>query len=624
MNDDVLNCNTRIIVMFKIKKSILFLIKSICEIINNSLLRLSFINLIIYCIFDLPKIYIKTLENYTLMNTKFYLLFTLLFFQSILAQNSEPVGNTPEAKVIDKQLNEIFKKSKTFVDPKYETELLRLKSESKKADYDWGVLRSGNYLTSIYLGMGEDQKTIDLANELKEVARNKKDLYGHISSIYRRNALALGYLGLRDESFKDFQKAIEYAKQIENHDKKMQLLSFAYENINVYYENRGKERAANDSMLVNYKKSLEMAKNISDRDDVVHIDQKYDLIAYMNMRLGLFYLEHELIKDYLPLAEKYLLDAQKIYENKEYDIDPANKAQTLNNLSRLYIAKKEYHKAIECAERALDYEKSHSYPMLRKNSYEFLLQAYLEINDTEKSKFYRDKYKALNDSLDYVKRGEANSTMSEMVTKVDMKHEENSKKQWLITGVLALMAGIIVAVMWRRRNKTLRKNYEQIIEKLKNPEFNTLENTSDDKDNNELITDEDEVQNDPSVNRNVISKETETRILKRLETFERSEKFLKKDLTVSMLSAQLNINSKYLSEIIKNNKSINFNGYINTLRINYIVHKLYTEPKFRTYKISYLAELSGYASPQVFVTAFKKITGVTPSYFLQNLEEDNI
>ncbi len=41
-------------------------------------------------------------------------------------------------------------------------------SESKKEGYDWGVLRSGHALTSVYLGEGEYKKTVDLVNELKK------------------------------------------------------------------------------------------------------------------------------------------------------------------------------------------------------------------------------------------------------------------------------------------------------------------------------------------------------------------------------------------------------------------------------------------------------------------------
>lgn len=553
----------------------------------------------------------------------FFILISLS--QHLLAQNTEPTGTTPQTKKIDKQLNDIAEKSKTFVDPKYETLLLKLKSDSEKEGYDWGVLRSGNYLTSVYLGIGEDKKTIDLANDLKKIAKDKKDIYGHISSIYRRSALALGYLGLNDASFEDFQKAIAHAKTVENNDRRMQLLSFAYENINVYYENRGAERAANDSMFVNYKRSLAMAKMISNKDDVVHIDQKYDLIAYMNMRLGLFYLEHEAIKGYLESAEKYLLEAQKIYENKKYNIDPANKAQTLNELSRLYILKKDYQKAIESATRSLEFEKLHSYPLVRKKSYEFLLEAYLEIGDNEKSKFYRDKYTVLNDSLDYVKKQDANTTMKEMVSEVDNEHKQNSKKQWIITGILVLAAAIATIIIWRIRSKRQRKNYEQTLYNLKNmASISSLEpiniiNEVGDEESDSII---DELKT--SSIRTQISSETEIRLLKKLNAFEKSEKFLKKDITLSILSAQMNTNSKYLSEVIKNNKSLSFSNYINNLRIDYIVQKLYNDPKYREYKISYLAEESGYSSSQVFVVVFKKIYGMTPSYFIQSLKDDNI
>ena len=125
-------------------------------------------------------------------------------------------------------------------------------------------------------------------------------------------------------------------------------------------------------------------------------------------------------------------------------------------------------------------------------------------------------------------------------------------------------------------------------------------------------------------NKNTIPADTKIRILKGLAAFEKSEKFLKKDLTISSLAAQLNTNTKYLSEAIKNNRSENFSNYINSLRINYIVHKLYNDPKYREYKISYLAEECGYASSQVFVIAFKKINGLTPSYFIQNLKDDQV
>lgn len=61
------------------------------------------------------------------------------------------------------------------------------------------------------------------------------------------------------------------------------------------------------------------------------------------------------------------------------------------------------------------------------------------------------------------------------------------------------------------------------------------------------------------------------------------------------MSNLFNTNPKYLSQIIRESKNQNFNGYINQLRINYISNKLYNIPLYREYKISYLAEECGYA-----------------------------
>ncbi|UHO40750.1 helix-turn-helix transcriptional regulator [Chryseobacterium capnotolerans] len=86
------------------------------------------------------------------------------------------------------------------------------------------------------------------------------------------------------------------------------------------------------------------------------------------------------------------------------------------------------------------------------------------------------------------------------------------------------------------------------------------------------------------------------------------------------MANHLNTNPKYLSEVIKGYRNHNFTSYINELRINYIIRKLYENPIYREYKITYLAEECGYTTPRVFVNAFKKETGFTPSYFVEQLK----
>ncbi|GAA5087180.1 hypothetical protein GCM10023210_09920 [Chryseobacterium ginsengisoli] len=114
----------------------------------------------------------------------------------------------------------------------------------------------------------------------------------------------------------------------------------------------------------------------------------------------------------------------------------------------------------------------------------------------------------------------------------------------------------------------------------------------------------------------LINSITVNNILQKLEKFESSKKFLRKDVNLTALANRLDTNPRYLSEIIKHYKGKNYSNYINSLRIHHIIEKLHVEPIYREYKITYLAEYCGFASREVFAAAFKKELGVTPSHFI--------
>jgi YesN/AraC family two-component response regulator len=120
-----------------------------------------------------------------------------------------------------------------------------------------------------------------------------------------------------------------------------------------------------------------------------------------------------------------------------------------------------------------------------------------------------------------------------------------------------------------------------------------------------------------------IPAETEQLILSKLKKFETSTKFTNKDLSLAVLAGQFETNTKYLSEIINKHYHVNYNTYINKLRINYIIEKLKNEPNFCNYKISYLAEISGFASHSSFATVFKSISGISPITFIDLLKKES-
>ncbi len=145
------------------------------------------------------------------------------------------------------------------------------------------------------------------------------------------------------------------------------------------------------------------------------------------------------------------------------------------------------------------------------------------------------------------------------------------------------------------------------------------------EDNEDIVNEEGNIQTRKEATKdwkkNIISEEYTKLLEEKLSEFEQSNSFLKPNLTLTSVASELNTNTKYLSVFISQYKDPHFNDYINRLRINYIIQKLHSDPAYREYKISYLAEECGFSSHAKFATVFKEILGISPSIFIQNLKQ---
>lgn len=120
-------------------------------------------------------------------------------------------------------------------------------------------------------------------------------------------------------------------------------------------------------------------------------------------------------------------------------------------------------------------------------------------------------------------------------------------------------------------------------------------------------------------NSHFMANETLEKLLKRLEQFERSDLYLKNNISLCKLSSYCESNTKYISHVINSCKEQDYNNYINELRIQYIVSKLKTDKNYRKYKIAFLAKEAGFSSPNKFSTIFKNFKGILPSAYIKNL-----
>lgn len=294
----------------------------------------------------------------------------------------------------------------------------------------------------------------------------------------------------------------------------------------------------------------------------------------------------------------------------------SNKIAEINcniGLATVFFQKKNYQEAINLLQESLVISKELDNLYFSEIIHKNLAANYLAINN-------EIDYKANNTDLLEVsvefenQEQEAVNTAHNLITQeYDDLYEFNRKK---FNNKLYIFLGSSLAILflcfiiWYKLFSN-KKRLREIINYLEITRTNSIivkvESEDDKKEVNKKIS---------------IPIETENGLLVKLKRFENSSRFINKEMSLAVLAGQLDTNTKYLSEIINKHYNVNFNGYINKLRINYIVNKLKTDSNFMNYKISYLAEACGFSSHSTFATIFKSITGITPITFIELLKKE--
>lgn len=205
---------------------------------------------------------------------------------------------------------------------------------------------------------------------------------------------------------------------------------------------------------------------------------------------------------------------------------------------------------------------------------------YLTTNSLEKFADYNSQLTSLNERLNVEKRSARNHLVNKLLEQNKLridKEDKNIQTLSIISSVI-LLGFIACLIFYKKKVNTIKTN--------------------------------------------LISDKVENEILVKLETFEKNRGFLNQNITITTLAKELDTNVKYLSSILNNVKQKSFNNYINELRIEYIIKCLKEDKKFRLYKVSHLATLSGFASQSSFTTFFKLVTGTTPSVFIKKMTEN--
>jgi AraC-like DNA-binding protein len=98
------------------------------------------------------------------------------------------------------------------------------------------------------------------------------------------------------------------------------------------------------------------------------------------------------------------------------------------------------------------------------------------------------------------------------------------------------------------------------------------------------------------------------------------QQLFKKATKIGDLANYLNLSPRYLSYVLSRHYELHFNDYINSFRINYII-ELMESTQDKNFTFETMAKEAGFSSRTTLFTAFKKRIGVSPTQYLNGIND---
>lgn len=298
----------------------------------------------------------------------------------------------------------------------------------------------------------------------------------------------------------------------------------------------------------------------------------------------------------------------------------ANKYKLLSALSDNYLAFSQIEEAQGNTKRAFDYY---------KKSY--------SIKD---SLFSASEYMAINELQFTYNMIDVDEQIKELSIEQTIKERTIIMQRRLQFGMgFALIIVIIVLLILYLKNKTLHTAYKALadrnIEIVKSDNVNRqlrLEYEQQLKEKDLIIK---KMEKEISVNDDIkceiiepvkyksssLSDDYKNELITAiLEIMSNKEVFCDPDFSQSKLAEMVNSNATYISQIINDSFKTNFRSFLNEYRMKE-ARRILSDMDYKKYSIEAVSTMVGFKSRDTFDNIFKKVIGVTPSFYVKSLKE---
>jgi len=513
------------------------------------------------------------------MGKKIIFFLFLIFSHSVFSQHFD----------FEKQYK--YARSLTSKNPDSSEIVLNIIIDSAQRKNQPNYIAKAYYLKSFNSYLRSDAKgSLDFAEKALKISTENNYAPGKALA-YRMQGTQYAKLGLLKEASESLNKGLSEIKN-ENTDEGHELKGMIYNSFLILFNQN------------EYQKKEFYSKNaIREYLQIRNIPRRNELLVSAYTNLGYNLSETKKFDE----AQSFFAKALALVGNDNYYL----RSNILHDIGFSYSQQNKQDSAVSYFKKALKIASQYGFTEKKIEITKNLQEAYTKLKDPENVKKYKLENLELKDSVAYNQKMAVNKTLTQKEENYDsqlVKSDSLSKGLVVACIMMLLVLGAVIFNMislQKKHKKTVTQIYQQGITPVAYEE-----------DSQET---EDQSGNSPADVK--ISLETEEHILSGLKAFEENFDFNSKNISRYNLSNTLNVNTKYLSAVIKKHKNFNFNQYINHLRINYIINKLKSEPQYRKYKINHLAEITGYSSHSAFSLEFKKITGMHPSAFIKALDE---
>ena len=475
---------------------------------------------------------------------------------------------------------------------------------SQKIGDKQGIAQTLNNIGNVYKNQGHYEKAIEYYNNSLKTSQKIGDKQGI--------ARILNNIGLVYNNWGNYEKTIEYYNNSLKISQKIgdkQGIAATLNNIGNVYEKWGNY----EKTIEYYEKSLEIKKELGN-------EQR---ISTTLNNIGIVYENQGNYKKAIEYYYNSLKISQKIGDKQGI-------AATLNCIGGIYEKLGDYEKAINFFNKSLKIAQPLNLKELIYNDYQGLSEVNSALGNHQKALEYYKQYTAVKDS---VFNKESSKKIAEMEVRYETEKKDNKiklleknqkiqvlkfdkerriKNTFTIAFILVSVFIFILSYLYIQKQKAYKIIVKHNIELAKKDiEFEKIGYGAKIQRNTKINNKQDENKYSGSVlNENQKQKLLQDIIL----LMEVEKKFLNPQFTVEDCAKELHTNRRYISQVINEYHETNFNNFVNEYRVKE-ARKLLVNPEFNNYSLNGIASMSGFHSRATFNSAFKKYTGLTPSYF---------